>query len=139
LGGCSPGECSALGSYGLNFGLSFQIIDDCLDFTGDGEKFGKTPGGDADSGVLTLPLIRLLNLVPANKKSGVFQTFKSYGAEEKREYLVRLMEEYGALDYAAEKAREYTDKARLELSTFKDSSRKDALLGLLDFTLIRSR
>lgn len=139
LGCLAEEETAALGNFGLHFGIAFQIIDDCLDFAGNGERFGKVLGGDANSGVLTLPLIRLLNLVPSKKKSEVFQIFKSHGAEEKLDYLVRLMEEYGTLDYAFEKAKEYTDRARLELSTFPDSPSKQSLLGLLDFVLTRKR
>jgi len=139
MGKSSPEETAALGNYGLHFGVAFQIVDDCLDFAGESEEFGKVPGGDVESGVLTLPLIRLLNLVPQNKKSEVFQAFKSVGAEDKMKYLTRLMEEYDALNYAYEKAREYADKARLELSTFGDSIIKQSLLDLLDFVIARKR
>jgi octaprenyl-diphosphate synthase len=139
LGKLKPEECASLSNYGLYFGIAFQIIDDCLDFSGDGEKFGKALGADVESGVLTLPLIRLLNLVPSNKKSEVFKAFKAYGAEEKLEYLIRLMEEYDTINYAIDKAGEYIDKARLELSTFSDSPSKEALLELLNFALIRKR
>ena len=138
-GKLSAEECSALKKYGVYFGTAFQIVDDCLDFSGDTESFGKRPGADAESGVLTLPLIRLLNLVPANKKSEVFGAFKSYGTGDRVEYLVRLMKEYDTLNFALEKAEEYTDKARLELSTFKDSPSKDSLISLLDYVLKRSR
>lgn len=139
LGGLSPEACAALKNYGFYFGTVFQIVDDCLDFAGETKSFGKRPGADAESGVLTLPLIRLLNLVPANKKSEVFGVFKSYGAETRVEYLVSLMKEYDTLNYAFAKAEEYTDKARLELSIFPDSPSKDSLLKLLDFVLKRSR
>jgi len=139
LGSLKPEDASALGNYGSFFGAAFQIVDDCLDFAGDGEKFGKTPGVDAEGGVLTLPVIRLLNLVPANKKSEVFKIYKSYGDEEKLQYLVRMMEEYDTLNYSMDKAREYADKARLELSVFPESPSKKSLLDLLDFVLTRNR
>jgi octaprenyl-diphosphate synthase len=139
LGKLSAEETSALYNYGLYFGIAFQIVDDCLDFEGNENDLGKIPGGDAESGVLTLPLIRLLNLVPATKKSEVFQSFKSVSSGEKLEYLTRLMEEYDTLTYAHEKAQEYADKARLELSTFPESPSKQSLLDLLDFVLVRNR
>lgn len=139
LGKLKPEDCVALSNYGLYFGMAFQIIDDCLDFAGDGEKFGKALGADVESGVLTLPLIRLLNLVPSNKKSEVFKVIKSHGAEEKLDYLIRLMKEHDTLNYSIEKAKEYTDKARLELTTFPDSPSKASLLNLLDFVLTRKR
>jgi len=40
----------ALGNYGFNIGLAFQIIDDLLDLTGDVEQLGKTAGIDVEQG-----------------------------------------------------------------------------------------
>jgi len=139
LGKLKAEECAALKNYGLNLGIAFQIVDDCLDFLGEKEEFGKRPGGDAEGGVLTLPLIRLLNLVPANKKSEIFSLFKSFDREDKLDQLIHLMKEYDTLNFALEKASEYTDKARLELSTFPESDTKSALLDLADYVLKRSR
>jgi octaprenyl-diphosphate synthase len=50
-----PGEIEALGSYGLDLGIAFQIIDDILDFTGDSKKTGKAVGMDLKEGHMTLP------------------------------------------------------------------------------------
>jgi len=49
-----------LGSYGINLGMAFQIVDDLLDFTSSEEKMGKPVGSDLREGKLTLPLIYLL-------------------------------------------------------------------------------
>lgn len=40
----------AMGRYGYNIGLAFQIIDDILDLTADAEQLGKTSGIDAKQG-----------------------------------------------------------------------------------------
>ena len=45
----------SVGSYGLDLGIAFQIIDDVLDFTGDQKKTGKLGGMDLKEGHLTLP------------------------------------------------------------------------------------
>ena len=49
-----------MGAYGLNLGLSFQLIDDVLDFTSSEEVLGKPIGNDLREGKVTLPLIYLL-------------------------------------------------------------------------------
>ncbi len=41
---------NALGEYGYNIGLAFQIIDDILDLTADEKKIGKTAGLDVAQG-----------------------------------------------------------------------------------------
>jgi octaprenyl-diphosphate synthase len=43
--------------YGHHLGLSFQMMDDILDYFGDSEQFGKSIGGDFFEGKITLPLI----------------------------------------------------------------------------------
>jgi octaprenyl-diphosphate synthase len=40
----------ALGNYGFNLGLAFQIIDDILDLTADEKQLGKTAGIDLEQG-----------------------------------------------------------------------------------------
>lgn len=60
LAGASPEEIEALGSYGMDLGIAFQIIDDILDFTGDPKKTGKAVGTDLKEGHLTLPSLLAL-------------------------------------------------------------------------------
>jgi octaprenyl-diphosphate synthase len=55
LAGGSADEIQALGSYGLDLGIAFQIVDDILDFTGDEDRLGKMVGNDLKEGHLTLP------------------------------------------------------------------------------------
>ena len=50
----------ALQEYGFNLGITFQIVDDMLDFTGDLKAVGKPIGADLREGKMTLPLIHLL-------------------------------------------------------------------------------
>ncbi len=50
LGGGTPEQIRALGEFGFNVGLAFQIIDDILDLIGDEKQLGKTAGIDLDQG-----------------------------------------------------------------------------------------
>ena len=134
-----PEKSEALKRFGRAFGTAFQIVDDCLDFTGEEHEFGKTLGADCEAGVLTLPLIRLLQLVDESTKSEVFKIFKSDFGSGRFGLLKNLLQEYGTLDYAAAGAREFTEKARLELSIFPDSRVKRSLNFLLDYVLERNR
>ena len=51
----TPAQVKALGKFGENLGLAFQIIDDILDITQTSEKLGKSAGKDVAAGKATYP------------------------------------------------------------------------------------
>ncbi len=51
----SEPQLTALGDFGQNLGLAFQITDDLLDVGGDEATLGKQVGKDSDRGKLTFP------------------------------------------------------------------------------------
>jgi octaprenyl-diphosphate synthase len=127
-----------LGSYGINLGLAFQLVDDLLDFTSSEEKLGKPIGSDLREGKVTLPLIYLLQRCrreEAEKISRVLEEagFHSVSFSE----VLELIERYGTLQAARDKARDIAEQARNSLEGLPDSAYKDALRSLPDFILER--
>jgi geranylgeranyl pyrophosphate synthase len=57
LFGSRPDLAPALGSFGEQVGLAFQMLDDVLDVCGPSERTGKPRGTDLLDGTVTLPLI----------------------------------------------------------------------------------
>lgn len=55
IGGASEEELEKVTKYGRNIGLSFQIVDDILDITGDEDKLGKPIGSDLENHKSTYP------------------------------------------------------------------------------------
>jgi len=53
----TPAQVKALGKFGENLGLAFQIIDDILDITQTSEQLGKSAGKDAAAGKATYPAV----------------------------------------------------------------------------------
>ena len=138
LAGRSEEEERLLGAYGHNFGLSFQLIDDVLDFTSSEEILGKPIGNDLREGKVTLPLIYLLQRCgreEAQKVRSVLEDggFNSAGFSE----ILDLIDRYNTLQAAREKAQEFAQKAKHCLETFPDTPYKDALRSLPDFMLDR--
>lgn len=60
IAGLNDKFVSALADFGTNFGVSFQIIDDILDFVSSPELLGKPVGNDIVEGIYTLPVILAL-------------------------------------------------------------------------------
>src|SRR5690606_21899517 len=55
--GLSQKEVNKLYQYGHYIGMSYQIIDDILDFTSSSEELGKPAGNDLYQGNITLPVL----------------------------------------------------------------------------------
>lgn len=67
-------QTEAIGRFGVNLGLAFQIIDDILDLCGDERKMGKPKYTDLIKGNLTLPVILLME--QPNYKGWLMEVFK---------------------------------------------------------------
>jgi octaprenyl-diphosphate synthase len=67
LAGSGPGYVEAASRFGQHLGTAYQIYDDLVDFFGEETRLGKTLGTDLASGKLTLPLIELLERLPADE------------------------------------------------------------------------
>jgi geranylgeranyl pyrophosphate synthase len=57
-------DVDALGAFGAEIGLAFQLLDDVLDVSGPPERTGKARGTDLIDGTVTLPLILAAELEP---------------------------------------------------------------------------
>ncbi|WP_152654619.1 heptaprenyl diphosphate synthase component II [Oceanobacillus sp. CFH 90083] len=57
VGGLSDQDANKLYRYGYNVGMSYQIIDDILDFTSTAKELGKPAGNDLLQGNITLPVL----------------------------------------------------------------------------------
>ncbi len=57
LGGGTEEQVEAVGRYGTNVGLAFQIVDDILDEIGDSDVLGKSAGSDQEAEKATYPKV----------------------------------------------------------------------------------
>jgi octaprenyl-diphosphate synthase len=127
-----------LGTYGINLGLAFQLVDDLLDFTSSEEKLGKPIGSDLREGKVTLPLIYLLQKCRPEEAQKVSRVLEERGFHSVQFVeILGLIERYGALQAARDKARQFAEEARNSLETFPDSPLKDALRALPEFIVER--
>ena len=60
LGGATPAQEQALGQYGHDLGMAFQIVDDVLDLTASEDILGKPVASDLREGKVTMAVIHAL-------------------------------------------------------------------------------
>jgi octaprenyl-diphosphate synthase len=138
LGGKNEEEEGRLGLYGINLGLAFQLIDDVLDFSSSEEVLGKPIGNDVREGKMTLPLIYLLQRCTPEESRKVSRVLEEGGFDAPQfAEILELIDHYGALQSAREKAQDFSEKARGFLEEYPNSPYKDALRSLPDFILER--
>lgn len=111
----------ALAEYGHNLGLAFQVVDDVLDFRGDGAKTGKSWATDFRDGQATLPLIYLLPSLDEEESLFATERFGNGASEEDLRVLVALMTERGAFDAASDRAEQLVSSAVKSLSPLPPS------------------
>jgi len=57
LEGVTSAECSHWEEIGISMGMTYQLVDDCVDLYGNESASGKTAGGDFVAGRLTWPVL----------------------------------------------------------------------------------
>jgi len=138
LSGVSSGQQTALKNYGAHLGMTFQLIDDLLDYDGAAEEMGKNVGDDLAEGKMTLPLIHTLkNSSPENAK-----LIREAVLENKPEHatkIIALVKDSDALSYTLEKAELEANLAIKQLENLPDNSYRDALKDLAKQALNRSK
>jgi octaprenyl-diphosphate synthase len=127
----------ALGEYGHNLGLAFQVVDDLLDFRGDQAKTGKPVATDFREGQATLPLIFLLPALSDEERAFACDKFGNGVTDADIEQLVRWMTERGAFSSASQRAVSLTDAAIAALSELPDSDDRKLLATVAKFVVER--
>jgi octaprenyl-diphosphate synthase len=140
LGGVTADREAALQEYGFKLGISFQLVDDLLDFTGDAAALGKPVGADLREGKMTLPLIHLLQQGDEAGAVIVREIIATQAAsDEQWGRLMGILNEHRSIDYAYRLAVQFAEEAKKPLAAFPPSAERDALLALPDYILSRDR
>ncbi len=133
-----PMKASALGNFGLNLGMAFQMADDLLDYLADSRLLGKEIGADLREGKMTLPLIYSLRMAsPGDRRRMEAIITRGDPSDQDFDDLIQLLETYGGIDYTKRMATDYVNAAKQALTLFEASETKDLLFLLADYTLIR--
>ena len=129
LAGFEPGYVAAASRFGRHLGIAYQIYDDLVDFFGDETRIGKTLGTDLASGKLTLPLLALIERLPAAERAGLAAEL---AGEHPPQLALRLrqMRELGIFALVAESVEAEVAAAHAALREWPGQAPTPLLLGL---------
>ncbi|KAJ4806659.1 solanesyl diphosphate synthase 1 [Rhynchospora pubera] len=129
----SPTICNEMYEYGKNLGLSFQVVDDILDFTQSAEQLGKPAASDLRKGNLTAPVIFALQEEPKLREI-IDSEFMEEGSLEKA---IELVHSCGGIKKAQDLAKEKGNFAIQNLQCLPQSEFKTALENMVRYNLER--
>lgn len=132
----SEPQLQALWSFGEQLGIAFQIIDDCLDLTGEESVVGKSLGTDLGLGKLTLPMIHLIGN-SGDRRERLLQMITDPQPGRGFEELRQEFDVEASVAYAMGRGREFVEGAVRALAELPEGSARDAIGGLAEYVLRR--
>jgi octaprenyl-diphosphate synthase len=134
-----PERRRRLREYGELVGLAFQIRDDILDFTGRRTITGKPTGLDLSEKKLTLPLIHALREAPRASARDILATIREGGSKVNVKRVLEFVHTYHGIEYASEKAKEFSARAADLLAPLPESPAKTSLIAFASFVIERDK
>jgi heptaprenyl diphosphate synthase/octaprenyl-diphosphate synthase len=139
ISSASDAEIEALGRYGYNLGMAFQITDDLLDYVGDPIMIGKPVGGDLRRRQITLPLIYAAADGMSPGMRVTIDRIDDGATPDEIEELLAWVQRSIGVDRSRQEALRFCQQACEALSVFSPSAIRNALEGIAWFVLERMK
>ena len=130
---------NGLRSYGNNLGITFQLIDDALDYGGNAADLGKNIGDDFREGKVTLPVLLAYGRGDESERKFWLDAVENgKTGDEALARAVELLAKHNAIKDTIARARHYSEMAKDALGPFPESEYKSALIDVLEFCISRA-
>ncbi len=129
----------AFQDYGRYLGTAFQLIDDLMDYTSDGDEMGKNVGDDLAEGKPTIPLLHAMRTGTPEQIQIIRDAIEKSNGMEHLETILDILEQTGSLTYTQQKAQEEADKAIQALDIIPHNEYKEALIALAHLAVHRTK
>lgn len=138
IGGAPEANVAALRDYGDALGISFQIVDDLLDYDGSSASLGKNTGDDFRERKLTLPVIKAVALADASERSFWSRVIED-GVQKDGDldHALDLLAKHNTLADTKSEALAWAEKAKSSIRKLPASEIRDLLVGLADYVVAR--
>ncbi|MEL6531631.1 MAG: polyprenyl synthetase family protein [Pseudomonadota bacterium] len=140
ISGAEDKTVQAFGAYGDALGVSFQIVDDLLDWGGTSGELGKNTGDDFRECKLTLPIIRAVAKADdAEREFWVRTVQKGRQEDGDLEQARALLDKHSALQSTRETALMHADRAKAAMRGLPEHPLREMLIALADYVVQRIR
>ncbi|MEM9798064.1 MAG: polyprenyl synthetase family protein [Pseudomonadota bacterium] len=128
---------AALTEFGDALGVSFQIVDDWLDYGGAGDGIGKDLGDDFREGKLTLPVIRAIARAD-EEEHRFWREALEKGQADDLDRARAILARHGTLEETRQEALAWRDRAKAALLRLPAHPLRDLLGDLADYVVARA-
>ncbi len=138
ISGASEEAVSALGEFGMNFGISFQLSDDHLDVVSLSRELGKPSKSDLKKNKKTLIIVTAFEKAGPTEREILGRVLGNQSAtEEALNRAADVLVKLGSVDQARMEAEQYAERAKRSLDYFPPSAAKEILEALADYNITR--
>ena len=138
IAGAPEEQVRALFTYGDALGVSFQIVDDLLDYGGDSAATGKRVGDDFRERKLTLPVIKAVAAADDEERAFWRRVIeKGDQRDGDLEEALRLLEKHGAMEATRAEALGWAETAKAAILELPESEFRVMLFDLADYVVAR--
>ncbi len=138
VAGAGDPQVTALRTYGDALGMSFQIVDDLLDYGGATSDLGKNVGDDFRERKMSLPVILAVSKADAPERAFWARVIeKGDQREGDLEEALSLIARHGALEETRHQATRWAAQAKAALDPLPAGEMKDVMADLTDFVVSR--
>ena len=131
-------QVDALHAFGDAIGISFQIVDDLLDYGGASDSLGKNTGDDFRERKLTMPVIMAIANADATERAFWVRVIEKGKQEDgDLEHSMALMAKHNTLELTRQNALKWAEVAKSALAPLPDCELKELLTDLADFVVSR--
>lgn len=131
-------QVDALHAFGDAIGISFQIVDDLLDYGGASDSLGKNTGDDFRERKLTMPVIMAIANADATERAFWVRVIEKGKQEDgDLEHAMALMAKHNTLELTRQNALNWAEVAKSALAPLPDCELKELLTDLADFVVSR--
>lgn len=116
--------------FGYYVGMSYQIIDDVLDFTGTEKELGKPAGDDLHQGNITLPVLFAMQDDEIRKE---IVKVNEASSRSEIEHVIALIKGSGAIERSLQVSENYLSKALATLDTLPQNRAKKTLYDIAKY------